>query len=200
MSSIFDAYLVFRIRTDGDRHAFTRLYDRHVRPLYRFIYAKVSERELAEDLVSEVFLEVWRILSQRSADVQSIRGLLYKIARHKVIDAYRLKKRRPVEHMDAQERREGHSVTDEGVGATSLYEGLLSDRGAGQKQTEGQAEVALLLRHIKKLKEDYQNVILLRLVEDLSFPEVAEALDKTHTNVRVIYHRAVTLIKAFIHE
>ncbi len=192
MSALIDAYLVFRIRTGGDRTAFARLYDKHVRPLYRFVYAKVSGREVAEDIVSEVFLDIWRVLSQPGADIKSFRGLLYKIARHKIIDVYRRDKRRPVERLNDA------SVTDEEGGATTLGEKELSDRGKGHKQTEVQADVALLLRHIKKLKEDYQDVLLLRLVEDLSFPEIAQALDKTHANVRVIYHRATALLKNFI--
>jgi len=72
------------------------------------------------------------------------------------------------------------------------------DRGKGHKQAAVQAEAALLLRHMKKLKEDYQDVLLLRLVENLSFPEIAHALDKSHANVRVIYHRALTLLKTFL--
>ncbi len=192
MSSLIDTYLLFRIRTDGDRTAFARLYDRHVSALYRFVYAKVSQRELAEDLVSEVFLDVWRILSERVEEVRSMRGLLYKIARRKIIDNYRREKRRLIE------RFEDESVTDEGGSATTVHEKDLSDRGHGRVRSELQAETALLLRHIKRLKEDYQDVLLLRLVEDLSFPEIAQALDKTHVNVRVIYHRALALLKTFI--
>lgn len=192
MSALIDAYLVFRIRTGGDRTAFARLYDKHVRPLYRFVYAKVSGREVAEDIVSEVFLDIWRLLSQPGVDIKSFRGLLYKIARRKVVDVYRRDRRRPTERLQEA------VVTDEGEAATTLSEKELSDRGKGHERTEVQADVALLLRQIKKLKEDYQDVLLLRLVEDLSFPEIAQALDKTHANVRVIYHRATALLKNFI--
>lgn len=192
MSSLIDTYFVFRVRTEGDRKAFAHLYDRHVQSLYRFIYSKVSQRELAEDLVSEVFLDIWRILSQRTEEIRSLRGLLYKIARRKIIDSYRRDKRRPIESLQEE------SVTDEGGAATTDSERDVSDRGKGHTQTVVQAEAALLLRHVKKLKEDYQDVLLLRLVEDLSFPEIAQALNKSHANVRVIYHRALTLLKAFI--
>ncbi len=192
MSSLIDAYLVFRVRTNGDRQAFARLYDRHVHSLYRFVYAKVSQKELAEDLVSEVFLDVWQLLSERKTDVQSIRGLLYKIARRKIIDSYRQAKRRTHETLSHE------VVTDEESGATTVSEKEISDRGRGHVRTETQADVALLLRQLKKLKEDYQDVVLLRLVEELSFPEIAQALDKSHANVRVIYHRAVALLKTFL--
>ena len=192
MSSLVDSYLVFRVRTEGDRAAFARLYDRHVKALYRFVYAKLSSREAAEDLVSDVFLEFWRVLSQRKEDVQSPRGFLYKIARRRVIDVYRQRKRRPTESLNAA------SVTVDGEPATTVSEGELSDQGKGHRTAEHQADVALLLRQIKRLKEDYQDVLLLRLIEDLSFPEIAQVLDKSHANVRVIYHRAVVLLKGFI--
>lgn len=192
MSSLVDTYLVFRIRSEGDKTAFARLYDRHVSSLYRFVLAKMSQREAAEDLVSEVFLDLWEIISKRTEEIQSVRGLMYRIARRKIIDAYRRDKRRPVESLQED------VVTDDEAGATTVSEKEVSDRGKSHKQAEVQAEAALLLRHIKKLKEDYQDVLLLRLVEDLSFPEIAQALDKSHTNVRVIYHRALTLLKTFL--
>lgn len=192
MSSLIDSYFVFRVRTEDDRKAFADLYDRHVQALYRFVYAKVSQRELAEDLVSEVFLDMWRILSERTEEIHSFRGLLYRIARRKIIDAYRREKRKPVQPL-VQE-----FVTDEQGVTTTDSEGDPSDAGKGSAETIVHAEAALLLRHMKKLKEDYQDVLLLRLVEDLSFPEIAQVLEKSHANVRVIYHRALTLLKAFI--
>lgn len=192
MSSLIDAYLVFRIRIEGDKTAFARLYDRHVSSLYRFVVAKVSQRELAEDLVSEVFLDVWQILSRRTEDIKSLRGLIYRIARRKIVDAYRRDKRRRTEPLQEE------IVTDHEAGTTTVNEKEISDRGKSHQQAEFQAETALLLRHIKKLKEDYQDVLLLRLIEELSFPEIAHALDKSHANVRVIYHRALTLLKTFI--
>ena len=192
MSSLVDAYLVFRARTEGDRAAFGRLYDRHVTSLYRFAYSKLSSREAAEDLVSEVFLEFWRALSQGRDDIQSARGFLYMIARRRVIDVYRQNKRRPTERLEVE------IVTVEGVPTTTDSEGTLSDRGKGHRQAVMSAEAALLIRHIKKLKEDYQDVLLLRLVEELSFPEIAQALGKSHANVRVVYHRALALLKEFV--
>lgn len=194
MPSLIDAYLVLRIRSEGDRDAFTRLYDRHIKSIYRFAYAKLSSKEAVEDVVSEVFLELWRILSQGTETIQSVRGLLFQIARRRVIDVYRHKARRPTERLHDQ------FVTDEGEATTTMYEGELSDRGIGHRATEQKAEVALLLRHIRRLKEDYQDVLLLRLVEGLSFPEIALAIDKTHSNVRVIYHRGLSLLKRFIDE
>ena len=194
MPSLIDAYLVFRIRSEGDRNAFTRLYDRHIKSIYRFVYAKLSSKEAVEDVVSEVFLELWRILSQGTETIQSVRGLLFQIARRRVIDVYRHKTRRPTERFHER------VVTDEGGATTSIYEGELSDQGVGHRATEHKAELALLLRHIRRLKEDYQDVLLLRLVEGLSFPEIALAINKSHANVRVIYHRGLTLLKRFIDE
>lgn len=179
MSFLVDQYYVFRVRSYHDAEAFARLYDRHAASLYRFAYLKLSSRELAEELVADIFSKFWDRL-QKQGEVRHVRGLLYQMLRNGVIDAYR--------------RRQGivtvPSVTFEQDETSSYSDSLSSDLGRGSEQTEARAEVALLLEKIRGLKEDYQDVLMLRLIEDLSFQEIASVLEKETGAVRVLFHRA----------
>ena len=55
-----------------------------------------------------------------------------------------------------------------------------------------------LLHYLQKLKPEYQEVLLLRYVEDLSFEEISEIFQKDKANVRVLLHRAMTKLKEII--
>ena len=83
---------------DGDKRAMQVLYARHNVKVYRFILRLTGNQSLAEDLVSEVFLDVWRQAEGFEAKSQVSTWLL-AIARYKALSALR---RRTDEHLDDQ--------------------------------------------------------------------------------------------------
>jgi RNA polymerase sigma-70 factor (ECF subfamily) len=70
----------------GDQHAMNVLYARHSARVYRFVLRLTNDRSLAEDLVSEVFIEVWRQADSFKAKSQVSTWIL-AIARHKALSA-----------------------------------------------------------------------------------------------------------------
>ena len=58
------------------------------------------------------------------------------------------------------------------------------------RRVEANQELEKLLLTIKQLKQEYQEVVLLRYVEEMSISEIAEILSKSTLNVRVTLHRA----------
>jgi RNA polymerase sigma-70 factor (ECF subfamily) len=83
---------------DGDKRAMQVLYARHNVRVYRFILRLTGNQTMAEDLVSEVFLDVWRQAESFEAKSQVSTWLL-AIARYKALSALR---RRTDEHLDDQ--------------------------------------------------------------------------------------------------
>jgi RNA polymerase sigma-70 factor (ECF subfamily) len=83
---------------EGDKRAMQVLYARHNVRVYRFILRLTGNQSLAEDLVSEVFLDVWRQAEAFEAKSQASTWLL-AIARYKALSALR---RRTDEHLDDQ--------------------------------------------------------------------------------------------------
>ena len=82
-----DAILVNRIAA-GDRLAMQALFARHRTPVYRWLLRFVSNETLAEDLLSEVFLDVWRKAASFEAR-SSVSTWLLAIARFKALSARR---------------------------------------------------------------------------------------------------------------
>ena len=96
-----DEMLLERI-ADGDRTAMHTLYSRHNVRVYRFILRIVRDTTMAEDLVSQVFLDVWRTASQFEGRSQVSTWLL-SIARFKALTSLR---QRRFEDIDQEEVRE----------------------------------------------------------------------------------------------
>jgi len=188
MKEIFDQFLIFRARSKGDAEAFGRLYDRYIEEIFRFIYFKVGSKETAQDISSEVFLRLWKHVSSDNP-VNNPRGYLFKIARHLIADHYRRDEVKRPESIDKL-------VTFEAESASTDSEGILSDSGTGGRKIETDADAALMLKRIGCLKEDFRDVLMLRLVHGLSFKEISVVVEKKTGTVRVIFHRAMKALKA----
>lgn len=179
MTDLTEKLLVYKVQTKKDTEAFGALYDRYIESIYRFVFFKVSNREEAEDLTSEVFLKAWNLLSNNpDKEIKTFRGLLYRIARNCIIDFYRS---RAVRQEAALQETEEMGAED------GTYEALLVAE-----------DVERVLAALKKMKREYHDVILLRYVEDMSVAEIADALEKNRTNVRVTLHRALKVLKTIL--
>src|SRR5690242_13438215 len=78
----------------GKMEALDVLYQRYHRELYALAYSIVSDHQLAEDLVQETFVRVWRHAGTYSAQAGSVRGWLFAILRHYAIDYLRKQRQR----------------------------------------------------------------------------------------------------------
>lgn len=183
MQNLLDQYLLFRLRSKQDPDAFTRLYDRYVEAIYRFAVLKLPTEEDAQDVTSETFLKAWAHI-QSGGEISHVRAFFYQIARNLIADRY---------------RRESHvtylPVTFEMAEASTQVEGLDGDRGRSKRMLEARADFGLMLKQLDRLKEDYRDVLTLRLIDDLPFQVIAEILGKNPGNIRVIFHRALKALK-----
>lgn len=160
----------------GDERAFGEIYNLYFQKIYRFIYFRVSHKELAEDLTEDVFIKAYRKLSTIQ-DPAAFEGWLYQIARNTVIDHYRDKRT---------------LVALEEVENTLEYESNVIDELQLQHQQK------LILTFLKKLAPDQQQVLKMKFFEELENPEIARILNKTEGAIRVIQHRALLKLQELI--
>ena len=85
-----DAQLIARIAT-GDREAFRDFYERYAARVLSYVRLLARDREVAEDVVQEVFLSVWRKSASYRSDRGDVPGWLYTITRNKLVDLWRRK-------------------------------------------------------------------------------------------------------------
>lgn len=170
-----DAQLVERA-VSGESSAFGLLYDKYQEQIFRFIYVKVGRREDAEDLAAQVFLQALTNISDWRDLGYPFSSWLYRIARNSVIDFYRASKNN-----------------------TSLEDLPAEQFATMAQELEVDTDIALSIAHVRKsmlsLKEEYQDVLLMRFVEDMSIKDTAAALGKSEGAVKLLTHRAVRALR-----
>lgn len=167
MSEQKEKYLALRVYQFRDAQAFQELYNLHAGALRRFLALKLPAAEDAEELGSETFIRAWEYMT--ASVVEQPKALLYRIARNLAVDFYRT--RRDI-------------VRDEAV-----MENLPSPEEI-EKDLAGRQDAELVLASIKKLKREYQEVLMLHGVSEMDVAEIAGVLGKTTNHVRVLLFRA----------
>lgn len=143
----------------------------------------------ADDVTSEVFLAAFRGIARFDGDGAAFRSWLFTIAHHKGVDAVR--------------RPASRDVLVDAVAALGTLDSVDADPGA---RTQPSAEEAALeriaeadaLRLLDGLTDDQRNVLLLRVVADLSLAETAEVLAKPVGAVKALQHRALARLRAHL--
>ena len=150
---------------EGDETAFSRLYERYGRVVHGLLLARVARDEV-DDLVQDVFLTAWRRLDDLR-DPAAFGGWVAMIARNRATDFHR----RTADHVELPAN--------------------LESPGAASERAEANAALAA----IRALPEAYRETLMLRLVEGLTGPEIAERTGLTPASVRVNLHRGMKLLR-----
>ncbi len=144
------------------------IYDTHAPRIYRYIYHRLGNRALAEDLTSEVFVRFLR----SGASPDNVAAFLYRIAHNLVVDYWR---RNPT--------------------VLSLDETVLSDQADPTDFAELEVEKVALRRAIARLTPEQQQVIVLKFVEGLSNDDIARVLGKSSGAIKALQHRALETLR-----
>lgn len=159
---------------DAPRGRFEEIYDAHVVPIYRYIYARVGNRPDAEDLTAQVFMRAVEQLDV-SRDTPQIVSWLYRVSQNAVADHWRAFYRLPL-------------VTEDRL-APGWEPSAAAEPAAGERPDErSAARVEAVLR---RLPERYRRVLELRFLQRLSVAETARAMGVSHGNAKVLQYRAL---------
>ena len=162
---------LLRCAQQGDADAFAELYRAHVQTIYRYIYHRVSDTHLAEDLTGDVFTKALEGLPAYREQGRPFVAWLYRIAHARVVDHYRRVERRPVES----------DVEADLIPVTpNLDEGILRRQAARALQEA-----------IAELTDEQQQVVILRFVEGCRIELVAEIMDKNANAIKALQYRAL---------
>ncbi|MCB0216190.1 MAG: sigma-70 family RNA polymerase sigma factor [Chloroflexi bacterium] len=168
---VHEEHELIRRAQDYDPVAFGEIYERYYSGVYKYIYYRVGDQSLAEDVTMEVFVK-----AMESIDGFTFRGVpfsawLYRIASNLVVDHFRRQPNLP---------------------SLSLEEKLVSavEHPSAPHLDEEFSHQALRAA-LSELTDDQQQVIILKFVDGLSNLEVAQILGKTEGAVKSLQHRAL---------
>jgi RNA polymerase sigma-70 factor (ECF subfamily) len=154
--------------------AVTRIYTAYAPALFRFFMAAVSDRPTAEDLTGDVFKSAIEDLPRFRGPVEALGGWLFRIAHYDLSDYRRRQARRLVQPLD-------DLLEEASLAGAMDPEELALDRVEGDR----------VLAALRQLTPDQREVLLLRLVADLTAPEVARILNKSTDAVKALQHRGL---------
>jgi RNA polymerase sigma-70 factor (ECF subfamily) len=171
----FDAVLA--AARDGSGDAFAALYEDLVRPVAAYLRAKCVVE--VEDVTSEVFLAVFTGLARFSGDQKQFRSWVFTIAHRRLVDGWRRAGRSP-DHTPYEAADDTRS--------TPSAETLALD-------AVGQERVMAVLG---ELTDEQRDVLVLRVVADLTVEEVAAVLDRTPGAVKALQRRGLASLRRIL--
>lgn len=162
--------------SQGDSDAFSLLYELNVNRIYNYVFYRVGSEVDAEDITSRVFFRAFGHISNYVDKGVPFSAWLYRIAHNLIANWHRDNFRRHEvsldEHIDLPQRIEQPETTLE--------------------QTQ---EIELLLKGIRNLPDDRQQLLVLKFTEHLSNAEIAVIMKKSEGAVKSLYHRSLASLK-----
>jgi len=152
---------------DGNEKAFEQLLMRHKEKMFRFIYLKVRDRDLAEDLFQETFVKVINTLKLGSYNEEGkFLPWAMRIAHNLVIDHFRRSSK-------VRMISESSSLKDD----FNIFSVLANDSKNVQEQWIYDELEQQMVELIEYLPENQKDILKMRIFQDLSFKDIAEMED-----------------------
>lgn len=162
---------LLELAQQGDADAFAVLYQNNVQAIFRYVFHRVNDIQLAEDLTGDVFMRALQAITTYSDQGKPFVAWLYSIAHARVVDHYRKTKRRPIES----------DVDAEPVAVHPDMDHNLVRRQAARALREA----------ITRLTDEQQQVIILRFIEGQRIEAVAQIMGKQVNAIKALQHRAL---------
>lgn len=153
-----------------------RFFRENARPLSHFVAIRVSDPREAEDIAAEATMQMIEYCQRSEVPIENPRALIYRITRNRIVDYYIRKKElhREVPIENAPE---------------------IVDRKPITVDLDVQWELDAVREALKNLREEYREAITLHAMVGLTIREMAEMMEKTEVNVRVLIFRARRALK-----
>jgi RNA polymerase sigma-70 factor, ECF subfamily len=169
----------------GEAEAFGQIYDRYVDTVFRFIYFRVGNRQLAEDLTSDTFLRALKRIGSFTWQGRDLGAWLVTIARNLVADHFKSGRYR-----------------------LEVTTGDVLDADRPDRGPEGSPESAVvdhianvtLLSAVKQLNPEQQECIVLRFLQGFSVAETALSMGKNEGAIKALQYRAVRALARLLPE
>ena len=164
------------LASQGDRHAFGQLYERYVERIFNYVYYRTGNTHDAEDLTARVFQRAMNHIQKYTDRGVPFSAWLYRIAHNLVANWHRDRSRKqeiPLDDLPILPTKGDHP----------------------EKNLVRSQEQDALLRMIRKLPGERQNLLILKFVEDMSNAEIGEIMGRSEGAVKSLYHRTLLALR-----
>ena len=168
---------------DGDQDAMRALIKRYSGLVWSLVRRKISSQNDAEDLVQEIFSDVWKSAKRFDPSIASETTFVSMIARRRIVDYIRRATRRPSQApFDGTAEHAAHATTQ-------------SPSDAGQVHQESQQ----VLRVLQSLRPERRQTIELSVIQGLSHSQIAESTGMPLGTVKAHLRRGLEEVRQVLH-
>ena len=172
---------------EGTTSALKTLIERYTDMLYNYV-KRIGGGEMAEDIVQDIFITVWKQLSHFDKTKASFKTWLFRIARNKTIDT--LRKKRSIVFSDMAIDAETDSL-EESIADTAPLPDILIQRTLDTQLLQGVLDT---------LPENYKTVIVLHYENGMTFEEIGISMKTPANTVKSWHRRAILTLRARLHQ
>lgn len=163
---------------NGDKSAFSYLYDHYSGALYSIIYKMTSNQELSEEVLQEVFVKIWNSFSAYDASKGRLFTWMLNIARNYTIDTIRSKSYKKQSKIQNEEN--------------------VVDNVANNRNENDKFDSLGLRKQVTLLKEDQRQVIDLSYFEGLTQQEISRQLGIPLSTVKTRIRAGISVLKKIL--
>jgi RNA polymerase sigma-70 factor (ECF subfamily) len=164
----------------GDKEAITEIYTSYFDPVYQFVRLRVGNPQIAEDLTGDIFVRFVQTLKTDKAPHTSLRGWIFRVARHRITDHYREEPALPPETLD---------------------EWIMADTDTNPEvEALRMIEARRTRQAIAMLAPAQQEVLLLRFDQQLSLQETADVMGKNANAIKALQFRALNTLREILRQ
>ncbi len=163
-----------------DEGALAQVYDEYAPAIYRYAYRRTGHRETAQEIVAETFQRFLAALKNGGGPERHLSGWLYRVAHNLIVDSYR---RQPTEEPKPLDETLG-------IATDSSHEAVIFHH-------EQIARARAAMRLLTPLQ---QEVIALRFLEEMSYQQVAQIIERDVGAVKSLQHRALEALRRILEE
>lgn len=164
----------------GDVTAIGTLYDQHHDSIFKYLWLRSGDQQVAEDLTGDVFIRMMSALPNYRSTGVPFRAWLYRIAHNLIVDHFRranLRTTVPLEAIEESERGDDLQV--------AVDRRLMIER---------------LQQALSQLDQIQREVVALRFVVGLSLQEVAQVIGRSEAAVKSLQHRGLAALRHTLHQ
>lgn len=152
----------------------TEIYEQYSKKVLNYIWGKVGDQYLAEDLCADVFLKVYEKIDTFDESKASISTWIYTIAHNVVIDQYR--RNRPTEE-----------VPEDMASNEDILEGMCNNE-----------TLEALAAALEKLDDRERHLIIARYYNNESLKDIAVELDVSYSYIKILHNNALKKMKKYL--
>lgn len=169
---------------------FASIYQKNKLKMYSYVLYKVKSQSVAEDIVSDVFIKLFKELEKTPEIADYAVAWLYRVASNRVIDHFRSshESKTYTESELLKTRDDDKDSSQETEIFVSEYKDVLTELAKEEQEK-------IVLQNLSKLKDDDREIIEYRLFQELPFKEISVILESTEAAVKMKYSRAIEKLK-----